>query len=337
MAEDTLIQQGHFTSDGTDKIIPLRSDVDWVEVINLTNVAAATQWDGLRWYWQREMTNDDAVVEFHAAASQVVSMSTAAVGFNGVTYRGIARIDSRDPFTFTGAVAAGTNATRPVYTVAASTSRLQNGSIARVYATDQESVNGLDFSVDAVTTDVDFRLANTLQVAPGIVAGGNGSWMYLAPDVTTYDGWKPKKRVIGNITQANPGVVTTLVDHNYQTGQAVKLVIPSDGEMTELNGVTVTVTRVNASTFSIGIDTTGYTAFNFPLAAEIPVTFSQVIPIGQSAAYNTLTDGAFGDEAYIGIILGTSVTAGIAAASPGGTNGDVIKWRAGKSFRYNIG
>jgi len=42
------------------------------------------------------MTADDAVLKFHSTASQIDSSSTSAIGFNGVTYRGISLIDSSD-------------------------------------------------------------------------------------------------------------------------------------------------------------------------------------------------------------------------------------------------
>jgi len=334
MAEDTLIQQGDFTSDGTDKIIALRSDVDWVEVINLTNIAGATQWAGVRWYWQREMTQDDATVEYHVAADQTISLSTAAAGYNGATYRGISLIDSSNPYSFTAAITNSTDATQPVYDTG-DTNRLVDGSIVRVYSTAHWGVNGLDFSVDTITLDTSFRLANALQQAQGVVSGA-GTWKYVAPNAFTYNMWNPKKRVIGNITQANPGVVTTLVDHEFDDYQQIRLKIPTIGGMTALDDVVVEITRINASTFSIGIDTTGYTAFNFPLPADAQATNSQAIPMGWTAGGANLAE-AQANIGYIGMILGTSSDAGVALGSPGGTTGDVIKWRAGKSFRTDIG
>lgn len=340
MAYDTVIQQGFFSSDGTDKIIPLRSDADWVEVINLTTIAASTQWDGVRWYWQRGMAQDDATVEFHAAASQVISLSTAAVGFNGVTYRGISLIDTSSLYTFTAAITAGTDLTQPVYDTG-DTDRLIPGSIVRIYNTDHTGVNGIDFTVGLVNVDVDFQLANAMQRDQGVVAG-TGTWKYLAPNVTVYNMFNPKKRVICDITSANPGVVRTLVDHNFVTGQKVRIrtakdLLPATTSMLELDGQLVTITVVDASRFSIGIDTTGYSAYLYPRPADGAFTPAEAIPVGEDLQYNELSDGAQENAGFIGIILGTSATAGIAAGSPGGTAGDAIKWRAGKSFAYDIG
>lgn len=338
MADNTIIQQGYFTSDGTDKIIPLRSDVDWVEVQNLTNIAAGVQWTGQTWFWQRGMNNNDAIVDFHAAASQVISRSTCAVGFNGAVYRGISLLDTSTATVGAAlAVTAGTNATQPVYSTA-NTGVLIPGSIVRLASTAQLTLNGLDFSVDTIVLNTSFRLANTLATAPGVVAGANGFYRFVAYNVSTYDRIYPKNRVISNISQANPGIVRTLVDHNYVTGQKVRLKVPAANGMVELNNVVCTVTNINASTFSIGIDTTGYTAFVFPLslAANVPFTPAEVVPMAVDGLQmnNPLFEAQ--DKDTINIVLGTSATAAIALASPGGTNGDVIKWRAGKSFAYNV-
>jgi len=335
MAYNTIIQQGDFVSTGVDKIIALRSDVDWVKVYNLTNIAASDQWDGVTWWWQREMAQDDAVVEFHAAASQVTSMSTCAVGFNGLVLRGISLIDSSDKTPGAAvAVTAGTNAVMPIYSTA-NTGRMIAGSIVRIQNTAHDNIDGLDFSVDTVTVNTSFRLANALATAPGVVAGAAGTYRLIAPNVTVYNMMHPKKRVISNITAAAAGVVTTLVDHAYVTGQKVRMHVPAGCGMTELDGQLVTVTRLTASTFSINVDTTGYTAFAFPLPAAVPFTPAQVVPVGEDPSYGLLDD-AQKNTAFIGIILGTSGTAGIAAGSPGGTTSDVIKWVAGKSFATDI-
>jgi hypothetical protein len=60
------------------------------------------------------------------------------------------------------------------------------------------------------------------------------------------------------ISLANPGVVTS-AGHNLHSGDSVLFAI-SDG-MPQLNGLTATVTVINAAIFSIGINTSGYTAF----------------------------------------------------------------------------
>jgi len=205
-----------------------------------------------------------------------------------------------------------------------------------VQNTDHTNLNGLDFSVDTVVLNTSFRLANTIATAPGVVAGAAGTYRYISPNATVYNMFNPKKRVIANITQAAAGVVTTLVDHGYSTGQAIRMSVPAGYGMVELDGRLVTVTNINASTFSIDVATTGMTAFTFPLTTAVPFTHAAVIPVGVDTAYNTSLADAQENTAFIGMILGTSSSAAIALGSPGGTTNDVIKWRAGKSFATDL-
>ena len=67
------------------------------------------------------------------------------------------------------------------------------------------------------------------------------------------------ENTITAITQANPGVVTTLTDHGYSTGDEVGFL--SVGGMTQLNGNGYTITVINATSFSIGVDSSAYGAY----------------------------------------------------------------------------
>jgi Ubiquitin-activating enzyme E1 FCCH domain/Baseplate J-like protein len=58
---------------------------------------------------------------------------------------------------------------------------------------------------------------------------------------------------ITNITQANPGVVTTDKNHGYSTGEVVTMT--GIVGMTPLNGTPVTITVIDEKNFSIGVNT----------------------------------------------------------------------------------
>ncbi len=64
---------------------------------------------------------------------------------------------------------------------------------------------------------------------------------------------------ISAITQASPGVVTTTLAHGLTTGDSGKF--ESVGGMTQLNGRTAAVTVLSPTTYSIGIDTSAFTAY----------------------------------------------------------------------------
>jgi hypothetical protein len=61
------------------------------------------------------------------------------------------------------------------------------------------------------------------------------------------------------ITKANPGVVTTDLAHGYASGQVIE--ITGVVGMTAVNGVPFTITVISPTTFSIGVDTSGYATY----------------------------------------------------------------------------
>lgn len=64
---------------------------------------------------------------------------------------------------------------------------------------------------------------------------------------------------ITGITQANPGEVTTAIPHGYISGDLV--LIESVVGMIEVNDLTFTIIVTGDSTFTIGVNTTGFTAY----------------------------------------------------------------------------
>lgn len=325
MADNTIVMQGHFTSNGGPHTLILRSDVDWMMTWNLTEIAGAGVQDAsVKHYWQRDMAFGDHFIDYYLADNNKgIGVSLTTTG--GTARPGFYPIDSSLPQTGTPiAVTAGTNATQPVYSTA-NTGVLRAGAIVRLYGTQHSTINGLDFSVDDVNANNSFRLANTLATAPG-AAVNTGFWRYVAPDLATYKLFYPSNRVIANITQAANGVVTTLVDHGYASGQRLRMKVPATNGMVELDNREVTITVLSASTFSIDVNTVGMTAFRFPLPAIAPCTPAEVVPVGTAPSLVTNLTGATQNIGYIGMVLGAGL------GSPAGQNGNVIKWLCGKSF-----
>jgi len=332
MAYNTCINQGYFTSDGTDEIIQVRSDVDWVKVVNLTNIAGTTQWAGTEWYWQRGMADGDAVTNYHAAGTQAISTSTCAIGYNGVTYRGVYLMDSSsDPVgAIDATITAVSNAAPPVATLT-STETLQPGDIVRmINITGAQQLGGMDFTIGNGTfTDTTF----SLDYMATIIAGTTGSWRRIAFDPLYY----PRKRFVSAITAAASAVVTLTVTHGYTIGQKVRFTIPAAYGMVQMDGLQGTITAISTAnnTVTVDINSAAFTAFAFPLTAAVPFTHALMTPVGEAteivAGKVTLDDAVY-NTGYIGFKLGTSATAAIALGSAGGSNGDAIKWLAGKSF-----
>lgn len=64
---------------------------------------------------------------------------------------------------------------------------------------------------------------------------------------------------VTNITQGNPGIVTTNKNHGYSNGQLVQL--SQVLGMTQINNLSLTVTVVDGKRFSVGISTSGFSPY----------------------------------------------------------------------------
>ncbi len=98
--------------------------------------------------------------------------------------------------------------------------------------------------------------------------------------------YQPAMREITAITQAEQPVITTSFDHNYLTGEVVRLYIPSDHGMTQANEATGQITVTGDQTFTVDIDTTLFDSFVVPGAT---LQVAQVVPIAGISIY-TATD-----------------------------------------------
>ena len=112
-------------------------------------------------------------------------------------------------------------------------------------------------------TGVQDRLVGVRQVGSGwqVIVGGAGDNYAVALAVSEALGASIPSLVgssinVTGITQADPGVVTTDLYHGYRTGDVVT--ITGIVGMAALNGVPLTITFLTNTTFSIGIDTSGY-------------------------------------------------------------------------------
>jgi hypothetical protein len=61
----------------------------------------------------------------------------------------------------------------------------------------------------------------------------------------------PARVPITGITNANPAVVTTGVNHGYSTGEVVRLHVPPPFGMTQLNQQALSITVLSPTTFSL--------------------------------------------------------------------------------------
>lgn len=320
--DGTILLSGKFTSDGTTKLVNIPSDADYMYVINYTNIENQDD-DGVRFYWQRGM-DDDTGIEYYKI-NGADDLAVTALASDGFT-----RVDtSANPFSAAVALTAATDATQPVVSTA-STAGLANGDVVLLTGmTGQESLGGYEFQIDTLVANTSFRLAYAMANSPGAAATA-GNWRKVKWDPIYY----PRRRFVANITAANPAVVTTTVDHGLSVGQKVRMVVPAVFDMVQMDGLAATVTAVTASTLTLDIDSSGFTAFSFALPADVPFSPALVVPFGEDTAEaNSANVDALQDATDNQSVIAMSLAPG--DDGPAGANNDVMYWVAGKSTLVN--
>jgi len=315
MADNTIILQGKFTADGNAKVISLRSDIDWMRVLNYTQALATPATGiGYEYYWQRGMATDSAF-EWKKTDTTNATLMTC------LTSGGFSLIDTTANTigALVTSITAISNAATPV--VSTNTTTISNGDVVRlINITGAQQLGGYDFTVNNVSSGVSFDLPYMAQLT---VAGTTGSFRKINFDPIFY----PRVRTISKITvSGTSAVITMTVAHGFTVGQKVKLTVPSAFGMVEADGLTGNITAISTGTITVDIDVSTFTAFAFPLTAAVPFTPALVTPVGENNLYPDLNDDALRNTAYIGMKLAAGTN------SPAGSTSDVIYWTAGKSF-----
>lgn len=93
------------------------------------------------------------------------------------------------------------------------------------------------------------------------------------------------RRLISAITAANPAQVTTSFDHDYETGDIVRIYVPNGYGMPEIDKMQGAITVNGTDTFTIDIDTTAFSTFSIP--SPVPWyrgQYPSVLPVGEISA-----------------------------------------------------
>ena len=330
----TGTNQGRFTSTGTNQTIQIRSDLDWMWVYNLTNQYAAGSGEGAQYYWQRGMTQGLGTQYTKTASTNALAVSQIAAN------SGFFLIDSSVNIPGPSLSLTGITAGNPPVVNTANTASLSNGDVVRIFNTvGAQQLGGLDFTIGALSSGVSFTLAYMAQIAAANPGAGTFRKIPFSPL------FYPSTRTITKISSATQAIVTLSVTHGYTVGQVVRFVVPTVTSvaygMTQLDGVQATIVAVGAAdadgvtnTITVNVDTTGFTAFAFPLTTANGFTPAQIVPMGENTAQAITSNvNILGDATVNTGYIGIQLIAG--ANSPGGQNNDLIYWVAGKSFSVN--
>lgn len=101
-------------------------------------------------------------------------------------------------------------------------------------------------------------------------------------DADTDPTFQRAMRLISAITQAKNAQVTTSFDHDYETGDIVRLVIPKWFGMIEADGLVGEITVTDTDKFTIDIDTREFSTFSIPAPVPWYVhIYPHVRPVGE--------------------------------------------------------
>lgn len=279
----------------TPKFIPLSQKIDMFKVYNLTRsgvtalgVSGSLTSDRVveALFNPNIMTSNTALIKQQGTVSGILApLNNGICAINGFTIYNAA--------TVTDGAAIVVNSFTPGTTTVWVTNTAHGykvGDIVRVTnLTSAPELGGIVMTVTAVGSTTQFTtLLNSTNslTSVGIVRKVGSS--SLPPRSLYYPEW----RAIAAITLANPMVVTTLVQQNYQIGDVVRFMIPSAYGMQNLNSTNnglplqFTVSAVNNAvgtqtvTFS-NVDSTAFTAFAYPGTGFYPLDLPVMIPQGE--------------------------------------------------------
>jgi hypothetical protein len=313
------IQSGKFISAGLDVSVYVRSDLDWMYVYNYTT-SSAISGVGCQFYWQRGMDAGTGLVYSKTGGTDALELQDLASD-------GFTLFDTSIPLVSNAvATTASSNVVRPIISTG-STANLVDGNVVVLASIGAApTICGIPFEVDTIIANTSFRIKWPLANAPGAV-GGAGTYRILKSGTHLYDPYR--KYVVDIASVGVTTVVTTSVTHNVTVGEKVRMYVPDAANgMVEINNLSGSVTAIDLvnNTFTLDIDSSSFSAFVWPAAADSPYTPAQCFAFGSEASGNqTLLDDATRNDSGIGIKLGGGV------GFPAGDTNDVIYWVAGKS------
>jgi hypothetical protein len=222
-----------------------------------------------------------------SGAAQLAPMQNGYCSINGITV-----INGPIAQGATVAISSFTPGSTTVWTTG-TVHGFQVGDTVRVWGlTSAPQFSGLAMTVTAVGSTTQFTTLLNSTGATTSVGSVAKTGNYLLP---TKQGVYPENRVIAALTNANPMVITTLVQQNYAVGDVVTFYIPSVFGVPQLSnaysGLPVQGTVVAANntvgtqTVSININSTSFGVFGgtngWVGSSNYPFSFPTMVPQGE--------------------------------------------------------
>lgn len=256
-------------------------------------------------YWNPYMNQGTARVgvvgTFGTPTATVAPLSIGNLAQNGITIFNAAS----QTMAAAVAIASFTPGTTTVWSTGATAHKLQVGDNVRVYGlTSSPQFGGLVMTVTAVGSTTTFT---TLLDSTGATTSVGFVQKVGNVNLPSRSLYYPQNRVIAKITNANPMVVTTLVQQNYFVGDVVTFDVSTIFGVPQLSntisGLPVQATVIAANnavgtqTVTLAIDSTSFGVFatssgsatnpnHWPLASGYPFSFPTMVPQGEGNINN---------------------------------------------------
>jgi len=340
----TILDGGSFTSTGVGVKIPIPSSADYFKTVNVTQMAAAGtvcvagEWFGPKFGAGASAANDG--IRWRKAGTNAILIDTfaTATASDGFTYVTVSPyVEAANANLITGMTAANP-------AVVTQTNTYSNGDYVRIYSsTGDLTIGGMVFQISSVS-GAGYTLLGLANVAGnGLAAATSG----VTRRVSKFAAVDPEMLYITNISKATSAVISTSVDPSafYVVGMKIRFSVPSSFSMTQMDGLTGTITAVNAvaASGSIGaynmtvdIDSSAFTTFTFPASALSPTSrlFATLSPAGAQTSFNPVslvqTGYDFSKQPFHTGQFTPYMYLGGGAASPAGASLDIINWMAYK-------
>lgn len=337
---NTQIVNGTFKNvASTPFFVPIRGGITKFELKNLTMsgvtalgvTGALTSTRIVKAFFNPTfMTSGTALIEQNGTVSGVLApLNNGVAAINGITIIDAAN-QAKGPNI---AISSFTPGTTTVWVTGAAHG-FQVGDVVRIGSlTSAPQLGGIVMTVTAVGSTTQFTTllnsSNALTSVGTVYKVSAGSMPFPALHY-------PSNRVIASVTLANPMVVTTLVQQNYQVGDKVRFQIPTvfglQNVSTTSNGLPVeyTVIAVNnavgTQSVTLDVDSTSFTAFAWPAAASYPFSSPIIVPQGEGNINSAQAFGVlpaplpYGNQDILGFAKQNLACNGVLIGAGDGTN-----------------
>ena len=262
--------------------IPMTAKPDWVFVKDLTNWGAqSTAANPIYSEWFSSMAAGSYLALGQPSATGASVTTYASQGTSG----GFTFIDQANPPTFTKVAITAVNGTTFVVSTS-NTAGLSVGDTVRlINVVGGQQISGSNlYQITAISANTSITLGYAASAASAGLVVANGTTGFYQK---VYPGQVlPNTLPVAYITQATQAVVYFFRQHPYTPGELVDFQIPTPYGMTQLSNLTaksgsgpftnnpsgaarvLSVTNsATVSSITIDVNTTGFTAFQFPTSA----------------------------------------------------------------------